>query len=250
MSVSHEFALYISHLSGLLKHSPSELIIDDKQILTRIASVLRLREGDIVVLFDEQKHARVVVESITKKDAVFLIQEYHDNRNLKPTIDIILPLLKKDALEDALYTCVELGAQNIYLVSTAKTQHVWSEKEPERLTRIMIAAAEQSKNFALPVLRAPKSFKEIVDAHISSESITVYFDPYGQPLLEVMNALKQSSAQHIVCMVGPEGDLTHSEKAMLKEKNVILCRLTPTVIRSKDALMIGLGAVRSLFNEL
>ncbi len=249
MSVSHEFALYISHLSGLLKHSPSELIIDDKQILTRIASVLRLREGDIVVLFDEQKHARVVVESITKKDAVFLVQEYHDNRSLKPSIDILLPLLKKDALEDALYTCVELGAQNIYLISTAKTQHVWSEKEPERLKRIMIAAAEQSKNFAMPILHIPRLFKEIVDAHISPESTTLYFDPYGQPLLEVMNSIKHS-VQRIVCMVGPEGDLTNAEKALLKEKKVIFCRLTPTVIRSKDALMIGLGAVRSLFNEL
>jgi RsmE family RNA methyltransferase len=50
-------------------------------------------------------------------------------------------------------------------------------------------------------------------------------------------------------MVGPEGDLTHAEKEFLKEKNVVFCRLTPTVIRSKDALMIGLGVLRSLFNE-
>ncbi len=64
---------------------------------------------------------------------------------------MLLPLLKKIALEEALYACVELGAHSVQLVITNKSQHTWVDlKKWCACNEFMIAAAEQSKNFAFP----------------------------------------------------------------------------------------------------
>ena len=50
--------------------------------------------------------------------------------------------------------------------------------------------------------------------------------------------------------VGPEGDLTQEEKDYLKQQGFVFCRLTPTVLRARQAVALGLGILRSYFIDL
>lgn len=68
----------------------------------------------------------------------------------------------------------------------------------------------------------------------------------GYLLLEVMGKITEQKPDAMTCMVGPEGDLTDQEKDELKKVNVQFVRLTPTVLRSWHALLVGVGALRSL----
>lgn len=174
----HEFALYFQDLSSQLHHN--RFTVRDISIVQRITSVLRLNQADVLILFDQYNHARVAIGEILKKEVQVKIVDRHANHQLKPSITLLLPLLKKDALESAISVCVELGVTHIQLVTTQKTNNAWTgNKEKERIERIMIAAAEQSKQFVLPELHEPKTLSQIVEELTSQKTPTIFFDPRG-----------------------------------------------------------------------
>lgn len=249
MQERHEFAIYYPLLSFQIKNiANSELLkITDLAIINRITGILRLRPGEEVLFFDDKLSAHCCLHSVNKKELLCTILAQHKHHALKPALTVILPLLKKDDFETALYSLVELGATTIQLVTTEKTQRAWgADKELERCHRIMIAAAEQSKNFALPELMPPISLKTYLPK-IADQSIPkIYFDPQGKAPFEILRILTEKKASHYVLMVGPEGDLTIPEKDLLLSQSFQFCQLTPTVLRSVSAIAVGVGMIRSI----
>lgn len=250
MNTKHEFALYVHDLQQLLAGNPSQIAVQDQALVTRVGSVLRLAPGEHITLFDQTVNAECQLVGVAKKAVNLRIITQQLNKKLKPEITFILPLLKRDDFESALYSLVELGVNNIQLVSTQKTQRTWAgDKEYERCQRIMIAAAEQSKNFALPTLLKPVSLAEYIQAHSNSFVAKVHFEVDGQAMLQVANQLHTQKPQSIALIVGPEGDFVAEEKALLAAHGFVGCRLTPTVLRSVQAVALGVGIVRSVLVE-
>ncbi|MDR3550365.1 MAG: RsmE family RNA methyltransferase [Candidatus Babeliales bacterium] len=248
MNSKHEFALFnetTSHITRTL--APQALFsIDDQLLVTRIASVLRMRVGDSFVMFDRHIHVVCTIEDISKKIVRCKMLEKKTNSIIKPSITYLLPVLKRDDLESALYAMVELGATSVQLVLTHKINRVWAgPKEFERAQRIMIAAAEQSKNYAFAQLHEPILLTSCLEK-IPSNSSKVFFDVDGRSALSVMNELHNKKNQEIFLLVGPEADLTAEEKKLLVDNNFIVCELTPTVLRSVQAVALSLGMVRSV----
>lgn len=54
--------------------------------------------------------------------------------------------------------------------------------------------------------------------------------------------------QELILMVGPEGDLI-PEKKLLVHAGFTFCSLTPTVLRSVQAIALGLGMFRSVLRK-
>lgn len=249
MQERHEFAVYYPPLSFQTKNiADGQLfkVIDDA-IIGRISHVLRLRMGESLVFFDDQYAIHCSIHAMSKKELQCTLLARHAHKTLKPAITFILPLLKKDDFETALYSLVELGATTIQLVTTEKTQRSWgAEKELDRCQRIMVAAAEQSKNFAMPSLLAPIPLKNYLPQIASQAIPKIYFDPQGKPAIELLADLAKKNPSQCMLMVGPEGDLTITEKDALQVQSFQFCQLTPTVLRSVQAVAVGLGMVRSL----
>lgn len=247
MSSKHEFALYVPFLREKVTTINKNLVIDDQQLSMRISSVLRLQPKEQLVLFDEIIHAQCELIEASKKAVTFKVLEKGNNAPLKPKITFALPLLKRDDFETALYSLVELGAQAVQFITTEKVQRsLYGEKEYERCKRIMISAAEQSKNFAIPELFLPISLPEYV-AKISPMNIPkIYFDVEGESVLTLAQELYAQKPQELILMVGPEGDLTSDEKELVRSGNFTFCTLTPTVLRSVSAVELGLGIFRSV----
>lgn len=246
--VKHQFALYVDSLiqePGSLQ--PGSLFtISDAELVHRMTVVLRLHQGEELTLFDRRGNAQVVITEIAKKKITCSVQSYQLNVQLKPSITVLLPVLKREAFEEAIYTTVELGATVVQPVLTEKGHRSWGgEKESERMQRIMIAAAEQSKNFSIPVLNEPGTLQQAVTS-VASMKHKIFFDPSGQPVLNAINVLRQEQPETLVCAIGPEGDLSEQEKSLLKEQGFNFYALTPTILRAQQALVVGLGGLRLL----
>ncbi len=242
MSNKHQFAVFTPDLNKL----------STPELYHRIIRVLRLNTGDQVIIFDRKQHVLAELSTITKNNlALKFIGSLVANQDLKPEITVCLPLLKREALEAALYSCVELGANTIQLLVTAKSEPAgqkYSAGNFERLEKIMIAAAEQSKNFKIPELLAPVK----LDSFLKSESFfsakiktgKIFFDISGVPALALIPEAK--SANQIFCLWGPEADLTSIEKELVLAAGFKFSKLTPTVLRASQAVALGLGLIRSL----
>ena len=244
----HEFALYTAGISAacLDKKLSSIITLVDEQLWHRLKHVLRAQSDTVVCLFDQTIAIEAQLYAFGSKNQLqFSIVSFIPKRSLTPDITIMLPLLKREALTDALYSCVELAANHVQLITTEKSQHAWSvERDNQRCQKIMIAAAEQSKQFNLPTIGNPIALANAVAA-LPRNSFRVHCDPQGAPLWNVLRQIEDAKPSTLVLSFGPEGDLTAAERSHLYQHQFIASALTPTVVRSTQALVIALGALRS-----
>lgn len=236
MEKAHLFALYDPFSNTYLDYTA----IADPGIVHRVRTVLRLKIGEVFILFNRREHMYVELMEVRKKEINIRIVTRNTNVILTPVITLLLPLLKKEALAEAVYAAVEVGVNHIQLVQMSKTRNFISESEQIRLNRIVIAAAEQSKQFSVPEINSPVSLNAVLQW--CGESHRLFADPLGDPLFLVLNSIKED--QMLLLMVGPEGDLTVTEKDMLGKKGFSFCSLTPTVLRSSQAASLLVGACR------
>ncbi len=243
----HEFALYKESLSLLVQHkTPGDSILfADEHLLHRMIHVLRLGKNDTCVFFDRNIYVSAAIDVIGKKQIQVTLQSIHPTKELHPHITFLLPVLKREDYEAALYALTEVGVNTIQLVFTQKTGNKWAqERDGDRAHRIIISAAEQSKNFAYPELQSPIFLQEALKKYDNWTKL--FFDPQGTHLFDVMQTLRDTKPEHIALLVGPEGDLTVEEKRIVRENNFMFCSLTPTIVRAVQATTLAAGFVRSL----
>jgi len=246
----HLFAFYYAELS-LLKQQllpNAQLFLDDKELYHRIVKVLRIAPGEQITLFDRHINTITQLNTIDKKHFSITVISKDNNKLPHPSITMFVPILKKEALELVFYAMVEMGATEYQLVITQKAARAWGgPKEHERLQKIMIAAAEQSKNFALPITRSnPQVLTDVLSSLSITQGNFIFLDPDGQLLIADLNNNTFKASLPYYLFFGPEGDLTSQEKKLLGQHKFQFYRLTPTILRSWQAASLGLGILRSL----
>jgi len=243
----HEFALYTASLSLLIQKEPaSSIILTDEILVHRMMHVLRLQSNDTCIFFDRKIYIIATIQAfVSKKQIQVTIQSIHPIVALHPQITFLLPLLKREDYEAALYALTEVGVNDIQLIFTHKTGNKWQERDNDRAQRIIIAAVEQSKNFAYPQLHDPISLESALKKY-DIAATKLFFDPQGKHFFDVMQMVHDHKPEHVLLLVGPEGDLTLEEKAVVQAHNFMFCALTPTVLRAVQATALASGFIRSL----
>lgn len=238
---AHLFSLYTPQLHISSWVIGESINIQDQDLLHRISKVLRFQLQDSMVLFDQSMHAQVVLEAISKKNLSFKVQSLQAHQPLQPNVTFFLPLLKKDALEQAVYSLCELGVNSIQLIVTEKSrQRLMHEKEFVRLQNIVVAAAEQSKNYNLSKLFEPISLGDMFQKNIM-QPCSILFDPAGVSFFSLHSQIK---LKNVGLLVGPEGGLTQQELDQCKKNQFVFCGLTPTVLTAVQAVALGAGLIR------
>ncbi len=243
-SQSHIFSLFSDQeLSQLIvgRH----ITVTEHALVKRLTHVLRAERGDEVIIFDKKNHTAFTITNISKQAIEGSLIHVEHNKALLPQIHWLLPLLERDAFEKAIAGLTVLGATSIEPFVTRKVhRRALSPKEHERIHRIMIAAAEQSKQFVLPEIKPVATFESLRSRSFTEPAL--FFDPVGMHARDMIALIEKSPPPSLRCMVGPEGDLTVDEKSMLKELHFSFVALTPSILRSEDAAFIATGLLRSM----
>lgn len=241
MNNVHRFAFFYSAFPS---SSAETFIITDKELAHRLIHVLRAHQGQEIILFNQKYHAICTITAINSKSVTVSITKKEKNKQLTPHISVLLPILKRAAFEDALYLITELGANEIQLITTDKTTTKWQAHDTERAERIMIAAAEQSKQFAFPQILQPISLEAAIT---TNKKPLLIADIQGKPIRNYLSLLENK--KEITILVGPEGDFSQTEYVLLDSMNqedMYRCTLTPTTLRSEHAIALLVGMLRSM----
>lgn len=253
---THIFAIYSKSIDSIIKNnnlsevkSLQEISEDlDNELLYRISVILRLGIGDKFIIFNNSYHLETLILKISKKSIVIEVLSINKNKQINPTITWTLPILKRAAFEEAIYNLGQLGVQFIQLLNTEKSQKWFSQnpKELIRIEKILIASAEQSKNYNIPKVIAPVNFNQFildVDCSIINQS-KIFFDIDTE--LNCKNLVKDlDNKSNITVISGPEADLSLREKDLLRASGFNFYKLTPTVLKAEEAVTIGAGILRS-----
>ncbi len=239
---THEFAVYCKNVLVAGCRDGHRFTVNDSMVIHRIMRVLRLKERDTLIVFDEHFHALCAIQALHEKTAEFVVEHCAANVVYQPVLTVQLGLLKRESLQEAVSLLSCLGVTAIELFLSAKVQRSWDvAREYDRLSRCMIAAAEQSKCFSLPTLHEPIPFDQLI-ARVNGVKLACHVN--GTSLIKLLGNPVQQNVP-ITILVGPEGDFTEHEFALITASGYQSCKLTPTILRAEQAAVLSAGIVRS-----
>lgn len=154
---------------------------------------------------------------------------------------LAIALLKGQAMDRAIQQATELGAQQIWLLQSGRSNVTLN---PERLLqklehwrRVVASASEQCGQLWLPSLHSPTSITECLAAQ-SSAALPLIFDPQGDLMPTVLNDPEP------IVFIGPEGGWSDEELQLFAREKIAIYRLGNTVLRAETMPAVALALVQ------
>ena len=218
---------------GNFNLSSEHLIVDDVELSSQLAKVLRLKEGDEVVLCDGRGfEAHAEIRSLRKMSVSFRLRtKYQVETEPEKRVTLYCSILKRENFELAVQKATELGVFAIVPVLSART--VKQEINPARLAKIMREAAEQSGRGVVPELKAPLAFTDAIDEGRKYDE-RLFFHLSG----ELFGSQKRKGAS-VGLFIGPEGGWEESEVASARERDFAIISFGPLTLRAETAAIVA-----------
>ena len=228
------------------------VIIRDKDTLKHMFSVMRLVEDDEVVLVFEDGIKRLARVADRERHVLNLVEAFPDNAELPLHVTVASGFPKGDRLEWVAQKTTELGAAAIWAFpadwSVAKWDGKKLAKKAEKLEKIVLGAAEQSKRNRVPEVRLFEKKIDFLDCLRQFDRVIVAYEESAKEG-ESAALVKAVTGSRILFVFGPEGGLSPAEITTLEEAGAILVGLGPRILRTETAPLYALSAV-SVLTEL
>ena len=205
-----------------------------------LCRVRRARAGDPVTLFDGNG-ARIEGEVHTpdKRTATVRVVERHYDAPPAVRLSLAIAWIKGEACDRAVQKAVELGANDIVLMTTERSNvRLNAERRAKRLEhlrRISISACEQCGQNHVPGVRHSPSLTQALDA---APAQVLCLQP-DSPALPTAVAYADT-----LLLVGPEGGWSEGEQSLL-ESRATMMGLGALILRAETAPLAALAAIRS-----
>ena len=200
----------------------------------QVVRVLRLRDGDEIVLLDGRG-----VEARCRLDpggSLSVLGRGESVGEPRHRLTICQALLKGDSLERVVQQGTELGAAEFRLFVSERC--VVRQLSPSRLQRLQAIAresAEQSERGVVPAVEAPVSLADVLDA----EAVLLFERTQDQePRLGVLEPPRS-------VIIGPEGGFSPAEVQAASRAGTRIAGLGPRILRSESVAIAAAAVVLS-----
>ncbi|XP_058007357.1 uncharacterized protein LOC110647208 [Hevea brasiliensis] len=135
--------------------------------------------------------------------------------------------------------CTELGACSVTPLLTERSPSI-SENRVDRLQRVILAATKQCQRLHEMLLNPPTKIDGLLPL-VSCSSLLFICSVKATPVVSVLASSRKESSGLII--VGPEGDFTERELAMMMEAGATAVGLGPLRLRVETATMALLATL-------
>jgi len=226
--MAHLFRFYITP-----ETATTECMALDPEEAHHAARVVRAQQGDAVVLFDGQgRLIHGAVESISKRDVIIRVNAEEVVRRSARRFTLVQAWLHRDkAIEQLVRQGTALGITAIRFYRADR-----SDKRPKdnpKWDRLAIEACKQCGRPWLPEFTTHDSLADALDSPTGSIIAATDSDD------AVAVGQLQLDGGQATLVVGPEGDFTDGERAVLRDRGAISLSLGSTIYRSETAAILG-----------
>jgi len=239
-----------------ISQDEGKIIGDD---VKHIYKVLRLVPGDSVVL-NNCKGIEYLGEiaSISKTEVSIKILEKLDINN-ESGIEVYLfqGLPKAQKMDLIVQKGTELGITEFIPIITQRVDvKLKGEfKKLDRLNRIALEAAKQSKRSLIPIVSPPIEFEEVL---VKLKTMDIFLVPYENAenlgIKGVVSEIKKNGTinkvKKIGIMVGPEGGFEEEEINKLKDKGAYIVTLGSRILRTETAGFVATSLIQYELGDL
>lgn len=175
-----------------------------------LVNVLKTAENDEVFVFNgSDGEFRAVVTDVAKKKLQLCIREKVEEPEPLPCVELLCPLLKKNAFDMVIQKATELGVGKIIPVQTDRTNanHV----NLERMKIIATEAAEQSRRVNVPKIEKLEKLDNLLK-NWNSDNTLFFLDETGRglPIVPTLEKYKKNISG-VSFLIGPEGGFSERE---------------------------------------
>lgn len=212
-----------------------------------LKNVLRMREGEILLLFngrDGEWRAKIV--EITKKAIVLvLVGKEREQPEATDLVYCFAPL-KHARLDYMVQKAVEMGASVLQPVITRFTQV--SHVNEERMRANMIEACEQCGVLSLSACRSPLILSELLQKW-QKERHLIFCDETAETQ-NPLEILKKMSPAPLGVLIGPEGGFSDEERLELRQFPFVhAIPLGPRILRADTAAVAALAVINATLGD-
>ena len=230
--------------------TPEEL---DSQFITltgenaQHASVLRLKEGEEVILCDGQGREALccVIRCANKFTDVEVKQQRESVSEAAVKVSVYMAFAKSDKLEHVIQKATELGAYEIVAFPSARCvsrpDDKSLKKKLERWQKIAASAAEQSGRGRIPMVRTLGSFSEALCEAAQADMPLFFYE--NEHAVTLKMALSEKAYSSVSILTGPEGGLEEREVSQARDAGLKVCTLGKRILRCETAPLCALSAI-------
>jgi 16S rRNA (uracil1498-N3)-methyltransferase len=216
------------------------LTLHDSDQIKQMKKVLRLSEGDRIILFDNSGYD-FDCEIVTMEVKAMKLRVLHKTKGIgfKKECTLYMALLKKDNFELVLQKAVELGASKVVPVVTERcVKNTISDNQYERYRSIVKEATEQSEGSMLPELGELRTYAQALD-EVPLDTLNLIFNA-REDALHIQDI---DLDRKVTLFIGPEGGFTPQELEEAQGKGLISVSLGRRILRAETAAIATLAKV-------
>jgi 16S rRNA (uracil1498-N3)-methyltransferase len=223
--------------------SADSITIRDKDQVHHIKNVIRLKEGERAVVFDDRANEfDCVIGKITLTEVVFAVKHKEAAANAlksKPLVTIACAIPKHSKIDDIIDKLTQLGVDRIIPLMTERViVRLDREKKSnrrERWQKIALAASKQSQRNKVPVVDEVTDVKDLIAAAQEFDLKLIPTLPGERESLKEVCADK--NPKRIIVLIGPEGDFTPKEINLALKAGFIPVTFGDQVFRVETAAL-------------
>jgi 16S rRNA (uracil1498-N3)-methyltransferase len=202
-----------------------------------LISVLRLKVGEPVKLFDDSTGEWLGVASVVaKRDLILDVTAHLRPRDPVPDLWLIAAPIKKGRIDWVAEKACELGVARLVPVLTRRI--VVDRLNRDRLRAHMIEAAEQCDRTALPELAEAVKLDALLRDWPEGRTLFFADELGGAPAAEAMAAHPGPAA----IMIGPEGGFDDAEREAIRAlPQAVGIGLGPRILRAETAALAAVS---------
>lgn len=240
----------------LINGDVAKIIGDD---VKHIYKVLRISEGEKVTLNNcEGIEYLGRVKSVSKQEVLIdILEELESNNESDVNIYLFQGLPKSQKMDLIVQKGTELGITEFIPTITHRVDvKLKGEfKKLDRLNRIALEAAKQSKRSIIPKVLEPIEFDEVLEKINSLDLLIVpYENANNFGIKTLINELRKENnidnIENIGIFVGPEGGIEEDEIERLKDKGAYIVTLGKRILRTETAGFVATSLIQYELSDL
>jgi 16S rRNA (uracil1498-N3)-methyltransferase len=233
----------MSHRFFVEEDLAEEVVLEGEQA-RQIATVLRLKPGEQIVLVRDGVESRVVLVSIeTTKVRARCISKQAVDAEPRVRLTMALPILRGDRTEEVIEGVTQLGVARIVpFVSARSVVRSLAAAKRERWMRVAREAAETARRGRIPTVDEPRQWDRLFEA--LDAPVLVAWE--SEALVKLQDAVRLTAQLSLV--IGPEGGLSMEEIAFAREHGAVTVSLGRRNLRSETAAIAAVAQVMAILD--
>ncbi|VGV45392.1 16S rRNA (uracil(1498)-N(3))-methyltransferase [Streptococcus pyogenes] len=227
-----------------------EVTITDKDTIKQMFQVMRLAdEAEVILVFDDGvKYLAKVTNSMAHE--LEIIEALPDQVELPVKVTIASGFPKGDKLDTIAQKVTELGASALWGYPADWSVVKWDgkklAKKEDKLAKIVLGAAEQSKRNRVPEVHLFEQKAEFLKSLSSFDHIFIAYEETakaGQLATLAREVKEVKPGAKILFIFGPEGGISPTEITQFEAAGAIKVGLGPRIMRAETAPLYALSAL-------